>query len=71
MADWKLLTDGFKRLIEKLEDDLSHMEQGDLRVTERTPHGWQDRTAQEIHDKRNLIATVQATLGVIVAMGRS
>lgn len=70
MVEWKLLTDGFENLIAKLRHDLDLMEQGNVQVSERTQDGWKDRTAQEMHDKRNLISTVQATLQVISTLAK-
>jgi soluble cytochrome b562 len=70
MVEWKHLTDGFESLITKLQHDLDLMEQGNVRVSERTQDGWKDRTAKEMHDKRNLISTVQATLHVISTMAK-
>jgi hypothetical protein len=71
VAGWKNITGGFDSLIAKLQHDVKLMEQGDVRVSERVLDGWNDRTEQEIHDKRNLISTLQATLRVIAVLAKS
>jgi hypothetical protein len=70
LADWKAFKDSLESLIQIVQHDLDRLERGDVRSYERTQNGWQDRTPQDIHEKRNLIATLKATLGVIDALTR-
>jgi hypothetical protein len=50
-------------LIDRLETDLVAIDKGDIRYGIRKRAGpWTDTTEETIHDKRNMIATLNALL---------
>lgn len=52
--------------IERLEGEIKTLEQGDVRFGRKDGDGeWHDRTADELHDRRNLLATLSSLLTII------
>jgi hypothetical protein len=50
----------------RLRGEIDGLQRGDVRHAARIRNGaWQDRTAEAIHDKRNLVATLEALLAMM------
>ena len=52
--------------VQRLHTEIAPLERGEVRHASRPCNGaWQDRTEQAIHDRRNLLATLESLLVLI------
>jgi hypothetical protein len=60
------ITSAIEAHVERLHTEIEPLQRGEVRHASRLRNGaWQDRTEETVHDKRNLLATLEALLVLI------
>lgn len=64
--DLTAISSAIEAHVQRIRTEIKPLQRGEVRHASRLRNGaWQDRTEQAIHDKRNLLATLEALLLLI------